>query len=95
MKHTYTTKKTHLKERIPKPSIFLKLFSFVIGKRVVRLTSYDDRIFFSYIRTGCACGKLHCFVYWTTRVGDCILNEDGKVDRESDSQYIYYWEEVI
>lgn len=32
-----------------------------------------------------------CPVYWNTKIGQCILNTNGVVDRNSESSYILYW----
>ena len=89
--HTYKQKPISIKK---KPSITLGLFCWVFRKNMIKLTLYNGEERYSYASTGCYCGKLHSYSYWSTKVGDCILNKDGTVDRNSDSVYMAKWEYV-
>jgi len=89
MKHTYRDDEKIIKEQ--SPSILLKVFCLIFRKKIVKLIDYEKKVRFSFARFGCYCGKIHCNVYWFTKVGDCILNLDGTVDRDSESFHIYFW----
>ncbi len=89
MIHTYS--KT---DKIMKPSIPLRLYCFIFRKQLIKLIAYPsvNESYFSYIKKGCYCGKLHSSVYWAQNVGDVILNEDGSIDKSSKTSYIERWE---
>jgi hypothetical protein len=36
-------------------------------------------------------GRLAAPVHWSTNIGHCMLNDDGRVDPRSDSSYVYLW----
>jgi hypothetical protein len=63
---------------------------------MIKLTSCPSigKIYFSYIRTGCHCKKLHSSVFWSSNVGDVILNDDGSIYKDSESTYIEKWEVI-
>ncbi len=90
MKHKY--KETIRKSRVLGTSLFLtKIVSFFNRKRIITLTDFQGDIYYTFPRFGCACGKTHCNVYWGTKVGDVILNEDGIIDKDSEAFYMSSW----
>lgn len=89
MKHKYKDKYKYLK-----PSVFLKIFCFLFGKTMIKITDFEKEVKYTYILTGCKCGKNHCYSYWFTKTGDCILNDDGTIDDDSLSFYNRNWEYV-
>ena len=94
MKHLYNQIEEQQRARWDnkKPSITLKLFCFVMRKKMVKLTDFEGETFFSYLLPNCACGKLHTYVHWFTHVGDCTLNPDGTIAVESFVSWTKKWE---
>lgn len=93
IQHSYNGKDN--KNKVKYPGIILKIRCFIFNRKIVKLTDFKGRIFFTFILNKCKiCEKEHCNVYWFTNVGDCILNEDGTVDQLSESSYIKKWELV-
>jgi hypothetical protein len=88
MSHTYS------KHNINKPSIPLRIYCFIFRKQIIKLVSYPTigKSYFSYIKKGCYCGRLHSSIFWSSNVGDVILNEDGTISKDSESNYIERWE---
>ena len=56
---------------------FVELIDWT-GERVWTLATMQD-------------GRWQAPVYFSTNIGHVILNDDGTVDRSSESSYIYYW----
>lgn len=90
MSHTYKEKSS----KEVKPSISLKIFCWFFRKEMIKLTDCEGKIRYSYLLAGCECGHLHCYPFWGTETGDCVLNDDGTVSKNSKSIWIDSWERV-
>lgn len=64
--------------------------AFSHKRRPVKLLDGENEVVYTVAKKT-ATGKWHCPVHWTTNVGNCILNDDGTVDRDSECSYILYW----
>jgi len=73
----------------------LKLISYLDKERkIVILTDFDKGkyITMSYKTRCIICGKIHVPIYWGTKTGDVVLEENGRIGTESESIYINLWE---
>ena len=69
----------------------VRMMGKILGRRPVQLIDFQNRNVFTLCRRGTVDGKQVAPVYWYTEVGGVVLNEDGTVDKSSDSCYIYNW----
>lgn len=90
MMHAYK----QLTVRKKRPSIFLILFCFLFRKEIIRLIDSEGKVSYTYLLVGCECGHYHCYTFWGTRIGDCILDDDGTINRDSMPSYTSRWERV-
>ena len=73
-----------------KPSIFLRIKKFLTGGKLVLLEDFKKDRYVS-IAYKDPFGYLWCHVYPLTKVGMCILLEDGTVDPHCRSSYVRRW----
>lgn len=62
---------------------------FFPGKYFVELIDWTGERFWTLATM--QDGRWQAPVYFSTNIGHVILNDDGTVDRNSESSYIYYW----
>jgi len=71
----------------------LKLISYLDKERkIIILTDFEGGkyITMSYKTRCIICGKIHTPIYWETKTGDVVLEENGGI--EDKSSYIGSWE---
>ena len=73
----------------------LKLISYLDKERkIIILTGFDGEkyITMSYKARCIICEKIHAPVYYDTKTGDLVLEENGKVGTASEAIHIKSWE---
>ncbi len=69
----------------------LKIIAWIIRGKVVELTSFSN----NYLSIAKVSSEtLQCHVHWFTRIGNCILLDNGEISQESESIYIIKWKYV-
>jgi hypothetical protein len=70
---------------------FVIVVSNILRDRTpVELIDHEGDTRYSIARYGHD-GRLVAPVYWFNNIGECILEDNGRVDPASDSSYVYFW----
>jgi len=70
--------------------ILIRIVALITGGKLVWLQNYDGRCHES-IAYADAFGKTIAHRYWFTKIGHCILQDDGTVYKNSEASYIKAW----
>ena len=95
MTHSYQSKLKKQKAHGHALLWILKLISYLDKERkIIILTGFDGEkyITMSYKARCIICEKIHAPIYWNTKTGDVILEENVQIGSENEGIYIKSWE---
>lgn len=90
--HVYAKKLK--KERPARIGLLTRFYAFLSRRKIVRFVDFHGEVNFTLRREPVCiiCGKYHCPVFWATDTGDFILEDGGKIGKDSHGSYIEEWE---